>query len=249
MLATFALGTATGDMTAKTLNLGYLASGIWFSVAFAAVAVAHWKFGLNPILAFWIAYVLTRPVGASFADYVAFPRSVGGLGVGHGPVALVLTVVIAILVGYLAVTRKDVEVPPAAVPPGAARHRRAMPPQPGSRPAPAAHRAAVPRPAVPAGAAPGGGISGQRQYPDERYPGQPRPGAPRPPVPPRPVPPPPGPPPRSASPPPPGDQWPSRGQRPRQDPPPRQDQPPSRRSWDDEDEAERTAEGFFAWDE
>ena len=91
VLATFALGTATGDMTAKTLNLGYLASGIWFSVAFAAVAVAHWKFRLNPILAFWIAYVLTRPVGASFADYVAFPRSVGGLGVGHGPVAVVLT--------------------------------------------------------------------------------------------------------------------------------------------------------------
>ena len=84
VLATFAMGTATGDMTAKTLNLGYLASGIWFSIAFAAVAVAHWKFRLNPILAFWIAYVLTRPVGASFADYVAFPHSVGGLGVGHG---------------------------------------------------------------------------------------------------------------------------------------------------------------------
>jgi uncharacterized membrane-anchored protein len=209
VLATFAMGTATGDMTAKTLNLGYLASGIWFSVAFAAVAVAHWKFRLNPILAFWVAYVLTRPVGASFADYVAFPQSVGGLGVGHGPVALVLTVGIAILVGYLAVTRKDVEVPPvAAVPPGAARHRRAMPPQPGSRPAP-------PRP---------------------------------------------GPSPRSAPPPPPGDQWPSRDQPPQRDQAPRRDQsprrdqqrrgqPPSRRSWDDEDEAERTAEGFFAWDE
>lgn len=115
VLATFALGTATGDLTARTLNLGYLASGIWFSVAFAAVAVAHWKFGLNSILAFWICYVLTRPVGASFADYVAFPRSVGGLGVGHGPVALALTFLIIILVGYLAVTRKDVEeAPPAA---------------------------------------------------------------------------------------------------------------------------------------
>jgi uncharacterized membrane-anchored protein len=115
VLATFALGTATGDLTARTLNLGYLASGIWFSVAFAAVAVARWKFGLNSILAFWICYVLTRPVGASFADYVAFPRSVGGLGVGHGPVALALTFLIIILVGYLAVTRKDVEeAPPAA---------------------------------------------------------------------------------------------------------------------------------------
>jgi uncharacterized membrane-anchored protein len=124
VLATFALGTATGDLTARTLSLGYLASGIWFSIAFAAVAVAHWKFGLNPILAFWICYVLTRPVGASFADYVAFPHSVGGLGVGHGPVALFLTFVIVIFVGYLAVTRKDVEEAP---PPARSGHRRGMP--------------------------------------------------------------------------------------------------------------------------
>src|SRR5215471_14777843 len=116
VLATFAMGTAVGDLTARTLNLGYLTSGIWFSIAFAAVAIAHWKFRLNPILAFWIAYVLTRPVGASFADWIAFPHSVGGLGVGHGQVALALTIVIAILVAYLAVTRKDVEDPrqPAA---------------------------------------------------------------------------------------------------------------------------------------
>jgi uncharacterized membrane-anchored protein len=139
VLATFAMGTATGDMTAKTLNLGYLASGIWFSIAFAAVAVAHWKFRLNPILAFWVAYVLTRPVGASFADYIAFPHSVGGLGVGHGPVALALTAVIAILVGYLAVTRNDVEDPrQAAAPAAPARQRHA-----GQRPAPA--RPAPPR--------------------------------------------------------------------------------------------------------
>jgi uncharacterized membrane-anchored protein len=105
VLATFALGTATGDLTARTLNLGYLVSGIWFSVVFAVVAVAHWKFRLNPILAFWVCYVLTRPVGASFADYVAFPHSVGGLGVGHGPVALFLTFLI-IFVGYLTVTAR-----------------------------------------------------------------------------------------------------------------------------------------------
>ena len=129
VLATFALGTATGDLTARTLNLGYLASGIWFSVAFAAVAVAHWKFGLNSILAFWICYVLTRPVGASFADYVAFPHSVGGLGVGHGPVALFLTFLIVIFVGYLAVTRKDVEEPAERAPrPARSGHRRGMPP-------------------------------------------------------------------------------------------------------------------------
>ena len=131
VLATFALGTATGDLTARTLNLGYLASGIWFSVAFAAVAVAHWKFGLNSILAFWICYVLTRPVGASFADYVAFPHAVGGLGVGHGAVALVLTFLIVIFVGYLAVTRKDVEGAAPSARPG---HRRAVPPATEYRP-------------------------------------------------------------------------------------------------------------------
>src|SRR5215468_12282520 len=130
VLATLALGTATGDLTARTLNLGYLASGIWFSVAFAVVAVAHWKFGLNPILAFWICYVLTRPVGASYADWVAFPTSVGGLGVGHGPVALFLTFLIVIFVGYLAVTRRDVEeVAEAAPRPAPTGHRR------GARPA------------------------------------------------------------------------------------------------------------------
>jgi uncharacterized membrane-anchored protein len=131
VLATFALGTATGDLTARTLNLGYLASGIWFSVAFAAVAVAHWKFGLNSILAFWICYVLTRPVGASFADYVAFPHAVGGLGVGHGAVALVLTFLIVIFVGYLTVTRKDVEGGAPSARPG---HRRAVPPTTEYRP-------------------------------------------------------------------------------------------------------------------
>ncbi len=109
VLSTFALGTATGDLTARTLGLGYLASGFLFTVAIAVPLVAHWRFGMNPILAFWIAYVLTRPVGASFADYVAFPQSVGGLNAGHGTVALFLTFLIVIFVGYVTVTRKDVE--------------------------------------------------------------------------------------------------------------------------------------------
>jgi uncharacterized membrane-anchored protein len=154
VLATFALGTATGDLTARTLNLGYLASGIWFSIVFAAVAVAHWKFGLNSILAFWICYVLTRPVGASYADYVAFPHSFGGLGVGHGPVALFLTFLIVIFVGYMAVTRKDVEVAPPSARSG---HRRGVPSsaeyrppyqrgpyEEGSHPPRSGHRRSVP---------------------------------------------------------------------------------------------------------
>jgi uncharacterized membrane-anchored protein len=147
VLATFALGTATGDLTARTLNLGYLASGIWFSIAFAVVAVAHWKFGLNPILAFWICYVLTRPVGASFADYVAFPHAVGGLGAGHGPVALFLTFLIVIFVGYLTVTRKDVEELAEAPPLSArSRHRRDVPSAAERQPTP-------PRPSYQGGSA------------------------------------------------------------------------------------------------
>ncbi len=232
VLATFAMGTATGDLTAKTLNLGYLASGIWFSIAFAAVAVAHWKFRLNPILAFWIAYVLTRPVGASFADYIAFPHSVGGLGMGHGPVALVLTVVIVILVAYLAVTRKDVEDPRQAASATSARRRAEA--QPGYQPM--GPRAGLPEPPLrypgqyPDGRYPGqypdGRYPGQRypeerysedQYPGERHPGQPHPGPPRP---------------ASARP--------SQERQPSRQPP---------EPWPDEDEAEHTAWGFFMWDE
>ncbi|HEY2304435.1 MAG TPA: hypothetical protein VGI05_00995 [Streptosporangiaceae bacterium] len=165
VLATFALGTATGDLTARTLHLGYLTSGIWFSIAFAMVAVAHWKFRLNPILAFWIAYVLTRPVGASFADYVAFPHSVGGLGVGHGPVALALTVVIVILVAYLAVTRKDVEDPRQAPDSAASsRYSRAGQQQPGYPPRSRSMPPHAARPDPP--------LRYPGQYPDERYPGE-----------------------------------------------------------------------------
>jgi uncharacterized membrane-anchored protein len=264
VLATFALGTATGDLTAKTLNLGYLASGIWFLVAFAAVAVAHWKFGLNPILAFWIAYVLTRPVGASFADYIAFPQSVGGLGVGHGPVALVLTVVIVILVAYLAVTRKDVENPRQAASAGAVRHRGGEPKQPGyppaSRPMPPHAARQDPPPYYPGqypderypgerypGEYSGDRYQGQRYpgepYQQERYPGQPRPAAPRPAMPPRSAPPRSGPPPRSAPPRQPREPWPTQERRPSRQSP----QPPE--PWPDEDEAEQTAWGFFMWDE
>jgi uncharacterized membrane-anchored protein len=259
VLATFALGTATGDLTAKTLNLGYLASGIWFLVAFAAVAVAHWKFGLNPILAFWIAYVLTRPVGASFADYIAFPQSVGGLGVGHGPVALVLTVVIVILVAYLAVTRKDVENPRQAASAGAARHRGGEPKQPGyppaSRPMPPHAARQDPPPYYPGrypderypGEYSGDRYQGQRYpgepYQEERYPGQPHPAAPRPAMPPRSAPPRSGPPPRSAPPRQPREPWPTQERRPSRQSP----QPPE--PWPDEDEAEQTAWGFFMWDE
>lgn len=161
VLATFALGTAVGDLTARTLHLGYLASGVVFTVLIMVPTVGHWRFGMNPILAFWIAYVLTRPVGASYADYVAFPRQFGGLDAGHGVVALVLTIIIIGLVAYLSVTRLDVEEEAEASDSrAAARHRRGLAQEAdGFRSAPRStapgsgvgHRWPPPRPTEPRG--------------------------------------------------------------------------------------------------
>ena len=108
VMATFALGTATGDMTAITLHLGYLSSGLLFAALIAVPAVGFWRFGLNGIFAFWFAYVMTRPLGASFADWLAVPAGRGGLGLGWGPVGVCLTILIVAFVGYLTVTREDV---------------------------------------------------------------------------------------------------------------------------------------------
>ena len=101
VLITFALGTAAGDMTATTLGLGYFASGVLFAALIAVPAVAFAKFGLNAVAAFWTAYILTRPLGASFADWIGMPSIRSGLGVGTGPVSLVLALMIIVLVARL----------------------------------------------------------------------------------------------------------------------------------------------------
>ena len=111
VFATFALGTALGDFTASVLGLGYLASGIMFFFIILIPAVAWSRFGLNPIAAFWFAYVVTRPLGASFADYFGRPHSLSGIGFGSGRLAVIVAVIVAILVGYLAVTRRDIQPP------------------------------------------------------------------------------------------------------------------------------------------
>jgi uncharacterized membrane-anchored protein len=107
--ATFALGTAAGDLTAYTLHLGFLASGILFAVVIAVPAIAHRFAGLNAVAAFWFAYIITRPLGASFADWMGVPHVLSGLNWGRGTVSVSLTVLIVGLVGYLSVTRVDVE--------------------------------------------------------------------------------------------------------------------------------------------
>jgi uncharacterized membrane-anchored protein len=109
VVATFAMGTAVGDLTAITFHLGYLASGLLFAVVIAVPALGYFLFGWNSILCFWVAYVATRPLGASFADWMGKAKSAGGLGWGDGPVTLVLTMAIVGLVAYLAVTRRDVQ--------------------------------------------------------------------------------------------------------------------------------------------
>jgi uncharacterized membrane-anchored protein len=113
VFATFALGTALGDFTATSLNLGYLASGILFGVLILLPALAWWRFGLNSIAAFWMSYVLTRPLGASFADYISKPRALSGANFGDGPTAVVFAVAVFALVLYLAVARPDIQRGPA----------------------------------------------------------------------------------------------------------------------------------------
>jgi uncharacterized membrane-anchored protein len=108
VLATFALGTAAGDMTATTMRLGFLASGVMFTLWIAVPAVAYLRFGINEVLTFWFAYILTRPLGASFADWMAVGHGSGGLGFNTGPVAITLTIAIVAFVRYLSITRVDV---------------------------------------------------------------------------------------------------------------------------------------------
>ena len=108
VIATFALGTAAGDLTASTLRLGYFPSFVLFAILFALPALAYWLLGLNEIVAFWFAYIMTRPLGASFADWLGKPY-LGGLGLNDAKVAPVLTILIIGFVGYLTVTRKDMK--------------------------------------------------------------------------------------------------------------------------------------------
>ena len=106
VICTFAMGTATGDLTAQTLHLGYFTSGVVFTLAICVPLVA-WRLGANPVLTFWVAYILTRPIGASFADYFGMPKTSGGLGIGHGPVSLVTLALVVASIWYLSRTGKD----------------------------------------------------------------------------------------------------------------------------------------------
>jgi len=99
VLFTFALGTAAGDLVAESLNLGFLIALLVFAGAIALVAVAYFVFHINAVLAFWIAYILTRPLGASTGDLLSQPTADGGLGLGTtGTSALFLAVILALVI-------------------------------------------------------------------------------------------------------------------------------------------------------
>lgn len=118
VLATFAMGTAVGDMTAVTFRFGFFASGILFAIVIAIPAVAYRFLRLNEIVAFWFAYIITRPLGASFADWLAVPANQGGLNLGKGPVSVVLWLLIFGIVAFLAFSKKDVAARPLSPAPG-----------------------------------------------------------------------------------------------------------------------------------
>jgi uncharacterized membrane-anchored protein len=115
VLATFALGTAVGDLTATTFNLGYLGSGVMFAVLFALPGLAYALTRSAAVATFWLAYILTRPLGASFADWLGFSGHDGGIGVGHPLTALIFGLPIVALVAYVAARRVDFPGPGAAV--------------------------------------------------------------------------------------------------------------------------------------
>lgn len=109
VFATFALGTALGDFTAIALKLGFLESGIFFAVIIVIPALALLMFGLNSVAAFWLSYIVTRPLGASFADYISKSRHLSGIGFGDGPTVFVFTVAVIALVIYLTAAKPDIQ--------------------------------------------------------------------------------------------------------------------------------------------
>lgn len=114
ILFTFAPGTAAGDLIAEDFKIGYLPSAIIFGPLIAAITVAYWRLNLNAVLAFWAAYVLTRPLGASIGDFLAQPRHRGGYGLGTtvtSALCLATIVLIVLYLTYLSRTRRTQVLP------------------------------------------------------------------------------------------------------------------------------------------
>jgi uncharacterized membrane-anchored protein len=108
ILFTFALGTAAGDLLAEKLALGYATALLVFAAAIAVVALAHFALKLGAVIAFWLVYILTRPLGASLGDLLSQDRDAGGLGMGATSTSLSFLVIILALVVYLSVKPRPV---------------------------------------------------------------------------------------------------------------------------------------------
>ena len=100
VMATFALGTAAGDMTAITFNWGFLMSGVIFTALFVLPLLATRLAGLAGVISFWLAYIITRPLGASFADWLALPTARGGESWGTLPVSIALIAAIVVFIAF-----------------------------------------------------------------------------------------------------------------------------------------------------
>ena len=110
ILFTFALGTAAGDMVAELFGLGYLATGILFGMIIGSLGIGYYFLGLDPILGFWLAYIFTRPLGASFGDLLSQPAQYGGLGLGTIITSALFLGAIIAIVAYMSATKEGEEV-------------------------------------------------------------------------------------------------------------------------------------------
>ena len=112
ILFTFALGTSAGDLVAEASGLGYAVSALLFAGMIALTTLAYFRFGLNAVLSFWTAYIVTRPLGASLGDLLSQQVKDGGLGFGTSVTTAIFLSVIVALVAYLSITKKDVIATP-----------------------------------------------------------------------------------------------------------------------------------------
>lgn len=110
ILFTFALGTAAGDLVAEQFSLGYLATGILFGMIIASLTIGYFFLKLDEILAFWLIYILTRPLGASFGDLLSQPRQYGGLGLGTIITSVIFLLIIVCVVAYMSVRHRGDEL-------------------------------------------------------------------------------------------------------------------------------------------
>jgi len=106
ILLTFALGTSTGDYLAEASGLGYAQSALVFGALIAMISTGYYYFRMNAVLAFWMAYLLTRPLGASIGDLLAQPAKEGGIGWGTAGTSMVFLSIITSLVIYLSLKHK-----------------------------------------------------------------------------------------------------------------------------------------------